>query len=198
VTLPAGTTIPVRITQTLSSATAQQGQSFSGTLASDLTADGLVAIRQGTTVNGRVTAVQEAAHYKGSSLLSVELVSINRRGDALSVSTQPYSVEGKGRGKNTAAKVGGGAAIGAIIGAIAGGGRGAAIGSAAGAGVGAGANTITRGEQVQIPSESVVNFTLTDTVTIRVPTSDASNTATPHQLRRTLNSPDGSGQDQPQ
>jgi hypothetical protein len=198
VTLPAGTTIPVRITQTLSSATAQQGQSFSGTLASDLTADGLVAIRQGTTVNGRVTAVQEAAHYKGSSLLSVELVSINRRGDALSVSTQPYSVEGKGRGKNTAAKVGGGAAIGAIIGAIAGGGRGAAIGSAAGAGVGAGANTITRGEQVQIPSESVVNFTLTDTLTIRVPTSDASGAATPHQRRRPLNSPDGSGQDQPQ
>jgi hypothetical protein len=198
VTLPAGTTIPVRITQTLSSATAQQGQSFSGALASDLTADGLVAIRQGTTVNGRVTAVQEAAHYKGSSLLSVELVSINRRGDALSVATQPYSVEGKGRGKNTAAKVGGGAAIGAIIGAIAGGGRGAAIGSAAGAGVGAGANTITRGEQVQIPSESVVNFTLTDTLTIRVSTSDASGSTTPRQRRRPINSPDGAGQDQPQ
>jgi hypothetical protein len=198
VTLPAGTTIPVRVTQTLSSGTAQQGQSFSGALASDVVADGLVAIRQGTGVSGRVTAVQEAAHYKGSSLLAVELVSINRRGDALSVSTQPYSVEGKGRGKNTVAKVGGGAAIGAIIGAIAGGGRGAAIGSAAGAGVGAGANTITRGEQVQIPSESVVNFTLTDTVTIRVPTSDASGTGTPHQRRHPLNSPDGSGQDQPQ
>jgi hypothetical protein len=145
-----------------------------------------------------VTAVQEAAHYKGSSLLSVELVSINRRGDALSVATQPYSVEGKGRGKNTAAKVGGGAAIGAIIGAIAGGGRGAAIGSAAGAGVGAGANTITRGEQVQIPSESVVNFTLTDTLTIRVSTSDASGSTTPRQRRRPINSPDGAGQDQPQ
>jgi hypothetical protein len=197
VTIPAGTTIPVRITQTLSSATAQQGQSFSGALASDIMADGVIAMRQGTGVSGRVTAVQEAAHYKGSSLLSVELVSINRHGDALSVTTEPYSLQGKGRGKNTAAKVGGGAAIGAIIGAIAGGGRGAAIGSAAGAGVGAGANTITRGEQVQIPSESVVNFTLTDAITIRVPTSDASG-ATPHQRRRPLSSPDGAGQDQPQ
>ncbi|PMZ24085.1 transporter, partial [Pseudomonas sp. FW306-02-F04-BA] len=83
-------------------------------------ADGLVAIRQGSAVTGRVTAVQEAAHYKGNSLLTVELVSISRNGDSLAVSTQPYSVEGKGRGKNTAAKVGGGAAIGAIIGAIAG------------------------------------------------------------------------------
>lgn len=198
VTIPSGTAIPVRITQTLSSATAQEGQSFSGTVASDVMADGLVAIRQGTGVSGRVTAVQEAAHYKGSSLLSVELVSINRHGDSLSVSTQPYSVEGKGRGKNTVAKVGGGAAIGAIIGAIAGGGRGAAIGSAAGAGVGAGANTITRGEQVQIPSESMVNFTLTNTLAIRVPTSDSLSTTTTHQGRRPLSSPDGSGQDQPQ
>src|SRR6516225_11094499 len=131
VTIPAGTTIPVRITQTLDSASAQQGQSFSGTVASDVMADGLVAIRQGTGVTGRVSAVQEAAHYKGSSLLTVELVSINRHGDSLAVTTEPYSVQGKGRGKNTAAKVGGGAAVGAIIGAIAGGGKGAAIGSAA-------------------------------------------------------------------
>jgi len=176
VTIPAGTTIPVRITQTLDSATTQQGQSFSGTVATDVMADGLVAIRQGTGVTGRVSAVQEAAHYKGSSLLTVELVSINRHGDSLAVSTQPYSVEGKGRGKNTAAKVGGGAAIGAIIGAIAGGGKGAAIGSAAGAGVGAGANTITRGEQVQIPSESLVNFQITNTLAVRVSTSNTLST----------------------
>jgi outer membrane biosynthesis protein TonB len=191
VTIPAGTAIPVRITQTLDSATTQQGQSFSGTVATDVMADGLVAIRQGTGVTGRVSAVQEAAHYKGSSLLTVELVSINRHGDSLAVSTQPYSVEGKGRGKNTAAKVGGGAAIGAIIGAIAGGGKGAAIGSAAGAGVGAGANTITRGEQVQIPSESLVNFQLTNTLAIRVPTNNTVSTGNNGSQRRPLNpSPD--------
>jgi outer membrane biosynthesis protein TonB len=191
VTVPAGTTIPVRITQTLDSATTQQGQSFSGTVATDVMADGLVAIRQGTGVTGRVSAVQEAAHYKGSSLLTVELVSINRHGDSLAVSTQPYSVEGKGRGKNTVAKVGGGAAIGAIIGAIAGGGKGAAIGSAAGAGVGAGANTITRGEQVQIPSESLVNFQLTNTLAIRVSTNNTVSTGTTGSQRRPLNpSPD--------
>jgi len=194
VTIPSGTTIPIRITQTLDSATAQVGQSFSGVVATDLMADGLVAIRQGTGVSGRISAAQEAAHYKGSSLLTIELVSINRRGDSLSVSTQPYSVEGKGRGKNTAAKVGGGAAIGAIIGAIAGGGKGAAIGSAAGAGVGAGANTITRGEQVQIPSESLVNFQLTNTLAVRVSTSNTLSTGAPGSGRRPLNP----GDEQPQ
>ena len=190
VTIPAGTTIPVRITQTLDSATTQQGQSFSGTVASDIMADGLVAIRQGTAVTGRVSAVQEAAHYKGSSLLSIELVSLNRHGDSLAVTSEPYTVQGKGRGKNTAAKVGGGAAIGAIIGAIAGGGKGAAIGSAAGAGVGAGANTITRGEQVQIPSESLVNFQLTNTLSLRVSTSNTLSTGTTSGRRPMNPSPD--------
>ncbi|HTF69094.1 MAG TPA: BON domain-containing protein [Edaphobacter sp.] len=199
VTIPSGTTIPVRITQTLDSASTQQGQSFSGTVATDVMADGLVAIRQGTGVGGRVSAVQEAAHYKGNSLLSIELVSINRHGDSLAVATQPYSVQGKGRGKNTVAKVGGGAAVGAILGGIFGGGKGAAIGSAAGAGVGAGANTITRGEQVQIPSESLVNFTLTNSLSIRVSTSDTLSTHTNGQRRRPMNpTPDQPQQDQPQ
>jgi outer membrane biosynthesis protein TonB len=197
VTIPAGTTIPIRITQTLDSATTQQGQSFSGTVASDVMADGLVAIRQGTGVTGRVSAVQEAAHYKGSSLLAIELVSIDRHGDSLAVTTEPYSVQGKGRGKNTAAKVGGGAAIGAIIGAIAGGGKGAAIGSAAGAGVGAGANTITRGEQVQIPSESLVNFQITNTLAVRVSTSNTLSTGSNGNSRRPL-STQNLPQDQPQ
>jgi outer membrane biosynthesis protein TonB len=197
VTIPSGTSIPVRITQTLDSASTQQGQTFSGTIATDVMADGLVAIRQGTGVSGRVSAVQEAAHYKGNSLLTVELVSINRHGDSLAVATQPYSVQGKGRGKNTVAKVGGGAAVGAILGGIFGGGKGAAIGSAAGAGVGAGANTITRGEQVQIPSESLVNFTLTNTLSIRVPTSDTLSTHGDRQRRRPLNAPDTPA-DQPQ
>jgi len=204
VTIPAGTTIPIRITQTLDSASTQQGQTFSGTVATDVMADGLVAIRQGTGVSGRVTAVQEAAHYKGNSLLSIELVSINRHGDSLAVSTQPYSVQGKGRGKNTIAKVGGGAAVGAILGGIFGGGKGAAIGSAAGAGVGAGANTVTRGEQVQIPSESLVNFSLTNTLSIRVSTSSTLSTTTDGrsngpQRRRPMNpQPDQPQQDQPQ
>jgi hypothetical protein len=188
VTIPSGTTIPVRITQTLDSATTQQGQTFSGTLATDVIIDGLVAIRQGTSVTGRVSAVQEAAHYKGSSLLTVELTSINRRGESVAVTTEPYSVQGKGRGKNTAEKVGGGAAVGAILGGIIGGGKGAAIGAAAGGGAGAGANTITRGEQVQIPSESLINFHITNTLALRVPTKNTeSTTSDPNLQRRPMN-----------
>jgi hypothetical protein len=170
ITINPGTTLPIRITQTLDSATTQQGETFSGTVAADIITDGLVVIRQGTPITGRVIAVQEAAHYKGSSLLTIELTSINRRGEKLTVNTDPYSVQGKGRGKNTAEKVGGGAAVGAILGGILGGGKGAAVGAAAGGGLGAGANTITRGEQVQIPSESLIRFNLTNTLSLKVPT----------------------------
>ena len=175
VTIPSGTIIPVRITQSLSSASSQIGDSFSGVLTNDILVDGVTAVAAGTPVSGRVSDVQGAAHYKGSSLLSIQLTGISPRGNRLSASSAPYTVQGKGRGKNTAEKVGGGAALGAILGGIFGGGKGAAIGAAAGGGVGAGANTITKGEQVQIPSESLVRFSLSSPVTLRVSTDNGDN-----------------------
>jgi hypothetical protein len=196
VTIASGDSIPVRITQTLDSATTQQGDTFTGVVAADVIVDGLIALPQGTPVTGRVSDVHEAAHYKGSSLLSIELTSINRKGDHIPVVTETYSKEGEGRGKNTAEKVGGGAAVGAILGGILGGGKGAAIGAAAGGGVGAGANTVTRGEQVQIPSESLIRFQLTNAIAIRASTKDAAlrpTTPTPtpddNQQRHPLETP---------
>jgi hypothetical protein len=112
--------------------------------------------------------VQDAAHFKGSSLLTISLSAISRHGERIQVSTEQYTKEGEGRGKNTAEKVGGGAAVGAILGGIFGGGKGAAIGAAAGGGVGAGANGVTRGQQVQIESETVVRFKLADPILVRV------------------------------
>ena len=167
VTLPAGSTIPVRVTQTLDSATSQPGDSFSGSVATDIIADGMLLIPRGASVNGRVSEVHEAAHFKGSSLLTVELTGVNARGERLQVASEPYSVEGKGRGKSTAVKTGVGAAAGAVLGGIFGGGKGAAIGAAAGGGTGAAINGVTRGEQVQIPSESVIRFVLTNSLAVR-------------------------------
>jgi len=175
VTIPSGTTLPVRVTQTLDSATTQEGTTFSGVIASDILIDGLVALPAGTPVSGRVDAVQEAAHYKGSALLTVSLASVSRKGEHIAITTDPYTVTGKGRGENTAEKVGGGAAVGAILGGIFGGGKGAAIGAAAGGGAGAGANTITRGQQVQIESESVVRFHLSTAMAVKVRTDSEKN-----------------------
>ena len=184
ITLPAGTDIPVRITQTLDSATTQTGDKFTGVIASDIVVDNLVVLPQGTSITGHVDAAQDAAHFKGSSLLTISLTAINRRGEHIDVATDPYTKQGEGRGKNTAEKVGGGAAVGAILGGILGGGKGAAIGSVAGGGVGAGAQSVTRGQQVQIASETVVRFKLSDAIIVHVTTGGGSSGNSPATLER--------------
>ena len=166
VVLPEGTLIPVRMIDALDSENAQPSQSFRGTLAGDLIVDGMVALPQGTIVSGRVADARDAAHFKGSSLLSIELTAIDSRGRSIPVVTDTYTKEGAGRGKNTVAKAAGGAALGGIIGALAGGGKGAAIGAAAGGGAGTAVNGVTRGQQVQIPSETLVNFHLQTAISV--------------------------------
>jgi hypothetical protein len=58
--------------------------------------------------------------------------------------------------------------LGSIIGAIAGGGKGAAIGAISGAGAGAGVQTLTRGQSVRVPPETILRFTLEQPIQIRL------------------------------
>ena len=88
ITLPAGTAIPVRITQTLDSATTQTGDKFTGAVASDIIVDGLVVLPQGTPVTGHVDEAKDAAHYKGSASLTLSLTSISRKGERIEVATE--------------------------------------------------------------------------------------------------------------
>lgn len=176
VTLPAGTVIPIRITETLDSKTAQANDAFHGSLAGDLGTQGVIAIPHGSAVMGRIVDAREAAHFKGSALLSIELTELTARGKKVAVVTDTFSKEGAARGKNTAEKAGGGAAFGAIIGALAGGGKGAAIGGLAGGAAGTGVNAATRGQQAVISTETLINFRLQSPVTVTVtipPATDA-------------------------
>ncbi len=173
VSLAAGTVVPVRITQTLDSESAHVGDTFSGAVAADVVQDGLVVLPRGTGVSGSVINAKDAGHFSGNSLLAIQLTGISKRGQQLVVTTDTFSKEGAGRGKNTAVKTGVGAAAGAVLGGIFGGGKGAAIGAAAGGGTGAGVNAVTRGQQVQIPSETVVRFTLANSISVRTSTTPA-------------------------
>jgi hypothetical protein len=166
VSVETGTSLPVRLTDALDSGTTQTGQVIHGTLAADVIADNMVAIPRGTPVTGRVIEAKDATHFSGSSSLSIELTQIELKGQPIGVSTVAYSQQGKGRGKNTALKTGGGAALGAIIGGLAGGGKGAAIGAASGGGLGAGVNAVTRGEQVKVPAETLINFKLQSPISV--------------------------------
>ena len=166
VTAPVGTLIPIRITEQLESQTATSGEPFNGVVTHEIVADGAVILPAGSAVSGRVVAAKDAGHYKGHSLLSVELTAVRRHGALLPISTDAYTVEGKNRGTNSAEKIGGGAAVGAVLGGIFGHGKGAAIGALAGGGGGAAVQGFTRGQQVSIPSESVLRFRLVHPLTV--------------------------------
>ena len=170
VTLPAGTAIPVILTEALDTKTAQPNDVFHATLASDLISGGVVAIPRGARVLGQVVDSKEAAHFKGQAYISLDLTQISVYGKKIDVRTDTFSREGKARGKNTAEKTGGGALLGALIGGLAGGGKGAAIGALAGGGAGAGVNAVTRGEEIKIPSESRLEFHLQAPVTLTATT----------------------------
>jgi hypothetical protein len=166
VTLPSGTVIPIRMTDTLDSASTQSNTVFHGSLAGDLVADGMVVARSGAAVTGRVITAKDATHFAGSSELSIELTRIDAVDHPVDVVTDAFTKTGAGRGKNTAVKTGGGAAVGAILGGLLGGGKGAAIGAVTGGGVGAGVNGVTRGQQVQIPTETLVSFHLQSPISV--------------------------------
>ena len=169
VTLPAGTVVPVVLTEALSSKTAYANQTFHGTLAGNLMSNGVVAIPRGAPVLGQVIDAQGGTHFKGRSHLSIDLTQVSVDGRKIGLQTDSFSKEGKARGKNTAEKAGGGALLGAIVGALAGGGKGAAIGALAGGGAGAGVNAVTRGQEVELPSETRIDFHLQAPITLTVP-----------------------------
>jgi BON domain len=175
VTIPSGTTLAVRLVDAIDSETATQGETFHATLNSPLAVDGDTAIPAGYNVEGHVVTVQSAGKFAGQSLLVLQLDRISAAGKYYNIQTDQYRKQGSSRGKNTAEKVGGGAGIGAIIGAIAGGGKGAAIGAAAGGGLGAGAQAVTHGQQIKLPSETVLNFTLQASLTV-IPTTQGPDT----------------------
>jgi hypothetical protein len=105
--VPPGTAIPIRITEALDSGFTQTGTPFNGVVTHAIVVDGLVAIPAGSPASGRVIEAKDATHFKGSSELSIKLNAVRIRGNLVSLDTEPYTLIGKGRGQNTAEKVGG-------------------------------------------------------------------------------------------
>jgi len=165
VTVPSGTSMAVRLIDPIDSEKAQPGQTFRATLDAPLPADG-DAVPSGYDVKGHIEDVKSAGKFAGQSLLVLQLDSISVSGRLYGIDADPYRRQGKNRSTNTAEKVGGGAVLGAILGGIIGGGKGAGVGAAAGGGVGGGVQAAGKGQQIQLPSETVLNFTLRSPLTV--------------------------------
>lgn len=171
VTIPAGTQFSIRVNEELSSEKAQVGDTFHGSISAPVTIDDQTVIPTSADVEGRVVDVKSAGRFAGGSVLTLQLTKLIMNGRSYSIQTDQWSKSGNGRGKGTAAKVGGGAAVGAILGGIFGGGKGAAIGTVAGAGAGTAGSAVGKGQQIVLKPEAVINFSLQNSLTVTPGTS---------------------------
>lgn len=171
ITVPAGTQLNIRLSDEVNSEKAQIGDVFHGSVSSPVSIDDQTVIPTTADVEGRVVEVKSAGRFAGQSVLTLELTKLTMNGRSYSLQTSQWTKSGNGRGKSTAAKVGGGAAVGAILGGIFGGGKGAAIGAAAGAGAGTGVSAATKGQQIILRPEAIIAFQLQNSLTVTPGTS---------------------------
>lgn len=155
VTLPYGTMFLVRMMDSVSSRNAP-GANFTTRLEYDLVVNGVVAVKGGTIIYGKVQSSSQAGRAVGRSTLDIRLAQMVVGGSPVPIATSGYQQAGQA----SIAKAAKGAAAGAAIGAIAGdAGKGAAIGATAGA--------LTRGQTLTIPPGALLEFTLAQPVTVR-------------------------------
>jgi hypothetical protein len=168
VRVPAGTELAIEINQRISSDTTPPGSRFSGELAEGCRdSAGRMVLPRGTAVEGRVVASHNGGHFKGASVLELRLTSLTLNGTRYPLDTHDVVREKKGKGKRSAAFIGGGSGLGLLLGGLAGGGKGALIGGLAGAGAGTAGAGLTDNRPLDIPAETVVRFRLADALTLQ-------------------------------
>jgi hypothetical protein len=157
--IPDGTQVTIRMIDSLSSETAQEGDTFHATLEQAiLDADGRTLYPKDADVHGRVVRAHPSGRLSDPGELELVLTAISFGGHKYPINTQPWYTKGESHTKSNTTKIGGGAALGAIIGAIAGGGKGAAIGAGVGAAAGTGAAAATGKKEATIESEALLTF----------------------------------------
>ena len=166
VTIPDGTVVSIRTIDAIDSSENSVGQRFRASLDVPIVVGDSVVVPRGLNVYLKLVEASSAGKFKGRSELTVSLDSFTYQNKTYQMASSDVQQKGASRGKRSAEVIGGGAVLGAIIGGIAGGGKGAAIGAAAGGGAGTAVQALTHGEKVKIPSETKLDFTLRDPVTV--------------------------------
>jgi hypothetical protein len=169
IVVPSGTVLTVKTGQDLSSNKSQTGQTFTASLAQPVSVHGKSAIPSGSSITGTVVNAKAKGKIKGQGELDLALTSIAVGGQTYQIQTATVSQVVKGKGKRTAVTTGGGAGAGALIGGLAGGGKGALIGLGAGAAAGLAGGALTGNQQIEIPAESALSFTLSAPLTLPPP-----------------------------
>jgi hypothetical protein len=168
VNIPAGTPLSIRINQHISVKTSRPGDRFTGEVVEPIAdRNNQIAIPKGAHVEGIVDASHRRGHFKGRSILELRLTTLTLNGTNYPLDTHDLTRTKKGKGKRSAAFIGGGAGAGMLIGGIATGGVGLLVGGLAGGGGGAALGAFTGNRDIEIPSESIVRFRLADDLVVQ-------------------------------
>ncbi len=166
IALQEGTEIIIRLLEPLGSDRSKAGQTFKGTVDSDVQVQGQTIIARGSIVNGVVTVAEGSGRVSGRAKMALKLTQVQSGGKAYDIETNTLSMEAEGTTRRDAGRIAGAAALGTVIGAIAGGGSGAAKGAAIGGGIGVGGTVLTKGKEVDLAVETLLSFKLIKPVQI--------------------------------
>ncbi len=158
--IPVGTSITVRMIDSVNSQETRLGETFRASVDEPVLVDGQVAVPRGADAVVKLVEDQQSGKIEGRTILTLVLQQVLANGRMVDLTSGDVSQSSGSRGAKSAKVIGGTAALGAIIGALAGGGRGAAIGAGSGAAVGTGAQVLTKGQTVKIPTETRLTFVL--------------------------------------
>jgi hypothetical protein len=168
VRIPAGTSLAIRVDQAISVKSNRPGDKFTGEVVEPIAAsDGSVLVPKGARVKGRVDAAHKRGHFKGESVLVLRLAAIELNGTEYPVETRNMEERKKGKGKRSAAMIGGGSGLGMLVGGLAAGPAGLLWGGLAGGGAGTAAAGLTGNKDLKIPAETVVHFNLAQDLVVR-------------------------------
>jgi hypothetical protein len=168
VSIPAGTNLTIRINQRISVKSSRAGDRFDGEVVEPVLQDNNgVAIPKGAQVNGVVVESHRRGHFKGRSILELRLTYLTLNGTRYALDTRDLTRTKKGKGKRSAAFIGGGAGLGMLVGGVATGGVGLLVGGLVGGGGGAALGGLTGNRDINIPAESIVRFKLADNLVVQ-------------------------------
>jgi hypothetical protein len=168
VSIPAGTTLAIRIDHRISVKTSRAGDTFTGEIVDPVLAgDNSVLLPKGTTVGGVVDVSHRRGHFKGSSMLELRLTSLTLNGTQYPLQSRDLERTKKGKGRRSAAMIGGGTGLGMLAGGLATGGVGLVVGGLVGGGAGTAAAGLTGNRDIDIPAESIMNFKLADDLVVQ-------------------------------
>jgi hypothetical protein len=168
VTIQAGTNLAVRVDQHISVKTSRAGDTFTGEVVDPVVdPNGVAVVPKGTRVSGVIDASHARGRVKGASVLELRLTTMTLGGTEYQLRTADLTQTKKGKGKRSAAMIGGGAGLGMLIGGLAGGGKGVLIGGLAGGGAGTAGAAMTGNRDLEIPAESIVHFKLSQNLVVQ-------------------------------